>query len=97
MDDHDPDIFSAYPHCIYFGADFLKDLASALGEDYGAEHADAAENKVADREHDITPDEDADQKSGTMPVTSKLKAATSTTSASAIGVRAIQTKSKRSV
>lgn len=60
MDDHDPDIFSAYLHCVYFGADFLEDLASALGKDYGAEHADAAENKAADPEHDITPDEDAD-------------------------------------
>lgn len=60
MDDHDPDIFSAYLHCVYFGADFLKDLASALGEGCGAEHADAADNKAADPEHDITPDEDAD-------------------------------------
>ena len=36
LDDHDPETFSTYLHCLYFGVDAIKDRLNVIAEEYGA-------------------------------------------------------------
>jgi RNA recognition motif-containing protein len=36
LEDHDPETFSTYLHCLYFGADAIKDRLSVIGEQHGS-------------------------------------------------------------
>lgn len=50
LDDYDPEVFAAYLHCAYVGADSLKDCVSGAGEgsepSQGVSQANAEENQV---------------------------------------------------
>ena len=50
LDDHDPDTFSTYLHCLYFGVDAIKDRLNAIAEEYGATNEPTPSTNESDSE-----------------------------------------------
>jgi len=61
--DHDPETFSTYLHCLYFGVDAIKDRLSLVAEQHGSSNETAANNDESDTESSSDSDSGSDSAS----------------------------------
>jgi hypothetical protein len=63
LEDHDPETFSTYLHCLYFGVDAIKDRLSLVAEQHGSSNKPTINNNESDKDSSSDSHSDSDSAS----------------------------------